>query len=132
MAVDLIFHTNKDMINGNPYHIYPNGKVFLPSFLSASKYVKRQLFENSTAFSIGIFHQGIMFTIIGIDTWDNTKGRWLTQHGKFQFGLVDTNIGSTLSFTNHSELPKYFWDKAFLIMLEDACNQMVIQSIHGS
>lgn len=105
------------------------------SFLDVSLSVKAQVIKNIYNWSVGIFHNGFHFTILNemeLSVKEHVDAEWTVCPGEFYIGLVGSTIGSYIDLQFHLGLPDNFWTEIFPFKLQETCDRMIIQSIHGS
>ena len=134
MTVNLLFHDRQNLMGGHGLmpHCHSMGRVFLSSFASVSKAILRQLSVNKLGFSLGVFHREVQFVLTNTETFHNIESEWRADPGFFLLGLVDSYLGASISFTTYMNLPEFFWTHHFPLMLEDACDQLILASIHDA
>jgi hypothetical protein len=65
-------------MNGNGIipHFHSMGRVILPSFVSISERILKQLSMNELGFSLGIFHREVQFVLTNTEAFHNIKSEW--------------------------------------------------------
>lgn len=117
--------------SANSFKDFSTSHLIYSSFIDLSIALKKQVEKRDDYWSRDVCYRQVRFTLVCNNEWRVHKGTYIDCPGEFWFGLVNSNIGSFISFPkNIIKYPRDFWLKTMPGLFENACRQMVVLSVY--